>query len=45
MGNTICINYNSTPVTTFLGYIKSEESSGGLSAPELEMLNARGGWA
>ena len=48
MGNTICINNNSTPVTTFLGYIKSEESSGvntegGLSGPELAMLKARGG--
>ena len=40
MGNTVRINYDSTPVTSFLGYIKSEESSGvntevGLSDPEL----------
>ena len=50
MGNTICINYNSTPVTTFFGYIKLEESSrvnteGGLSGPDLEMLKAVGGLA
>ena len=46
MGNTICINYNSTQLLPFLGYIKSEESSGvnteeGLSGPKLEMLKAR----
>ena len=48
MGNTICISNNSTPVTTFLGYINSEESSGvntdeGLSGPELAMLKAGDG--